>query len=73
MTLWAFNRPFRILGCDKFTHDYYLEKYQKKFPIGGFEDAPTKDKSSIFLIKHMNIHHIMDGVMRKTLQDIAID
>jgi hypothetical protein len=46
MTLWAFNRPFRILGCDKFTHDYYLEKYQKKFPIGGFEDAPTKDKSS---------------------------
>lgn len=46
MTLWAFNRPFRILGCDKFTHDYYLEKFQKKFPIGGFEDAPTKDKSS---------------------------
>ena len=46
MTLWAFNRPFRILGCDKFTHDYYLDQYQKKFPIGGFEDAPTKDKSS---------------------------
>lgn len=46
MTLWAFNRPFRILGCDQFTHDYYLEKFQKKFPIGGFEDAPTKDKSS---------------------------
>jgi hypothetical protein len=50
MTLWAFNRPFRILGCDKFTHDYYLEKFQKKFPLGGFEDAPTKDKSSKFII-----------------------
>lgn len=53
MTLWAFNRPFRILGCDKFTHDYYLEKFQKKFPIGGFEDAPTKDKSSkLYMIKY---------------------
>lgn len=51
MTLWAFNRPFRILGCDKFTHEYYLEKFQKKFPIGGFEDAPTKDKSGkIFIL-----------------------
>jgi len=55
MTLWAFNRPFRILGCDKFTHDYYLEKFQKKFPIGGFEDAPTKDKSSkLFLLNYIN-------------------
>lgn len=69
MTLWAFNRPFRILGCDEFTHDYYLEKYQKKFPIGGFEDAPTKDKSSmfnvfiIFYFKHMNTHHIMVSEM----------
>ena len=56
MTLWAFNRPFRILGCDSFTHDYYLDKYQKKFPIGGFEDAPTKDKSSIILFNFFNFY-----------------
>lgn len=55
MTLWAFNRPFRILGCDKFTHDYYLEKFQKKFPIGGFEDVPTKDKSSKYYYSYIYI------------------
>ena len=25
MTLWAFNRPFQILGCDEFTVYYYLK------------------------------------------------
>ena len=28
MTLWAFNRPFQILGCDEFTSDYYLKNYK---------------------------------------------
>lgn len=50
MTLWAFNRPFKILGCDEFTENYYMEKYGKKFPLGGFEDVPQKDKNSKFVI-----------------------
>lgn len=49
MTLWAFNRPFKILGCDEFTEQYYMEKYNKKFPLGGFEDAPQKDKSNVII------------------------
>ena len=32
MTLWAFNRPFQILGCDEFTADYYLKNYKRNFP-----------------------------------------
>jgi hypothetical protein len=46
MTLWAYNRPFKILGCDEFTAAYYLEKYGKSFPVGGFEDLPQKDRNS---------------------------
>ena len=45
MTLWAYNRPFKILGCDEYTASYYLEKYGRNFPIGGFEDPPRKDKN----------------------------
>ena len=48
MTLWAFNRPFKILGCDEYTEKYYMEKYGKKFPIGGFEEPPQKNKNSIY-------------------------
>ena len=29
MTLWAFNRPFKILGCDEFTAEYYLKNYRR--------------------------------------------
>ncbi len=47
MTLWAYNRPFKILGCDEFTAAYYLEKYGKNFHIGGFEDLPQKDKNGM--------------------------
>jgi hypothetical protein len=50
MTLWAFNRPFKILGCDEFTEHYYMEKFGRKFPVGGFEDIPQKDKSSKYNI-----------------------
>ena len=49
MTLWAFNRPFQILGCDEFTADYYLKNYKRNFPLGGFEDPPQKDKGRIII------------------------
>ncbi len=50
MTLWAYNRPFKILGCDEFTAAYYLEKYGRSFPIGGFEDLPQKERNCIKII-----------------------
>jgi hypothetical protein len=37
MTLWAFNRPFKILGCDEFTSKYFLNNYNRVFPVGGFD------------------------------------
>ena len=49
MTLWAFNRPFQILGCDEFTADYYLKNYKRNFPLGGFEDPPQKEKGRIII------------------------
>ena len=49
MTLWAFNRPFKILGCDEFTSDYYLTNYRRNFPVGGFEDPPQKDQGKIII------------------------
>ena len=49
MTLWAFNRPFKILGCDEFTAEYYLKNYRRNFPLGGFEDPPKKEKSSLII------------------------
>jgi len=49
MTLWAFNRPFKILGCDNFTQNYYFTKYNKKFPLNGFEDPPQKEKSYVII------------------------
>ena len=49
MTLWAFNRPFKILGCDEFTAEYYLKNYRRNFPVGGFEDPPQKSKSGIVI------------------------
>ncbi len=45
MTLWAFNRPFKILGCDHFTAEYYLEKYERIFPIGEHDNTIDNDKS----------------------------
>jgi hypothetical protein len=35
-----FNRVFQVNGCDKFTHDYYMEKYGFDFPISklNFDD-----------------------------------
>lgn len=44
MTLWAYNTPFKILGCDEFTQHYYMEKHNKKFPLSGFEEPPSNDK-----------------------------
>ena len=49
MTLWAFNRPFKILGCDEFTAEYYLKNYRRNFPVGGFEDPPQKEKGRIVI------------------------
>jgi len=49
MTLWAFNRPFKILGCDEYTSDYYLQNYRRNFPVGGFEDPPQKEKGRIII------------------------
>ena len=49
MTLWAFNRPFTILGCDEFTAEYYLKNYRRNFPLGGFEDPPKKEKGSLII------------------------
>lgn len=44
MTLWAFNRPFKILGCDDFTAKHYINNYNRVFPIGGFDQFFETDK-----------------------------
>ena len=49
MTLWAFNRPFKILGCDEYTAEYYLKNYRRNFPVGGFEDPPQKERGRIVI------------------------
>ena len=49
MTLWAFNRPFKILGCDEYTAEYYLRNYRRNFPVGGFEDPPQKERGRIVI------------------------
>lgn len=49
MTLWAFNRPFKILGCDEYTAEYYLKNYRRNFPVGGFEDPPQKERSRVVI------------------------
>ena len=46
MTLWAFNRPFKILGCDEFTSKFYLDKFSKIFPVGGFDDIYDNERTS---------------------------
>jgi hypothetical protein len=56
MTLWAFNRPFKILGCDEYTEHYYMEKYGKKFPLGGFEEPPQKNKNGNTKLNLSNYH-----------------
>lgn len=46
MTLWAFNRPFKILGCDEFTANHYINIHNRVFPIGGFDQFYQTDKES---------------------------
>jgi hypothetical protein len=69
MTLWAFNRPFKILGCDDFTSAYYYNKFGRNFPIGGFEDPPHKEKNSkdilITFIKALSSLLIMDSEVKR--------
>ena len=45
MTLWAFNRPFKILGCDEFTSKHYLSNYNRVFTVGGFDQFFQDEKS----------------------------
>lgn len=37
-----FGRTFLVNGCDKFTHDYYMQSYGYDFPLSSlnFEDEP---------------------------------
>lgn len=58
MTLWAYNRPFKILGCDEFTSGYYLDKYGRSFPIGGFEDLPQKERNCKFIFLYENFIYL---------------
>ena len=44
MTLWAYNRPFKILGCDDFTAKHFLENFNRVFPVGGFDQLYVLDK-----------------------------
>lgn len=44
MTLWAFNRPFKILGCDEFTQKHYINNFNRVFPVGGFDQYYQMDK-----------------------------
>lgn len=44
MTLWAFNRPFKIFGCDEFTKRYYDTIHDRVFPIGGLDEIYHMEK-----------------------------
>jgi len=36
--LTAYGKIFEITGVDKFTQDYFLEKYHRHFPISNVEN-----------------------------------
>jgi hypothetical protein len=62
MTLWVFNRPFIILGCDGFTQNYYMTKYNKKFPLNGFEDPPQKERNNMIIPPHNGFGDEVDSL-----------
>ena len=41
--LVAYGRCFRIQGVDKFTQDYYLERYRKHFPLSDIQPIKPRD------------------------------
>ncbi|KAL4485443.1 hypothetical protein ABPG72_008311 [Tetrahymena utriculariae] len=41
--LVAFGKKFRINGCDKYTQDYYREKYNIDFPLGEDYEMQYRD------------------------------
>jgi hypothetical protein len=40
--LVAYGRSFTIQGVDKFTQDFYAQKYNKHFPLGDIEQPRPK-------------------------------
>lgn len=41
------NRKFKILGCDKFTQDYYQEKMGRRFTLYQASDKETNRRADI--------------------------
>jgi hypothetical protein len=39
----AYGKVFNITGVDKFTQDYYIEKYQVHFPMSNIENPRPRD------------------------------
>jgi len=49
MTIWVYNKPFKVVGCDKFTQDYYMIKYNKRFPLNGWEMQNKIEKKNFII------------------------
>ena len=41
--LIAFGKKFQIKGVDKFTQDFYLQRYHRHFPLSNIEKPKGRD------------------------------
>ena len=41
--LIAYGRVFNIVGVDKMTQDYYLNRYHRHFPLGDIQPVKPRD------------------------------
>lgn len=58
--LTAYGRVFRICGVDKSTQDYYLQKYQKHFPLGDIEKPAPRPAVVVQIPPHNGFGNEVD-------------
>ena len=60
--LIAYGRRFEITGVDKFTQDYFLERYHRHFPLSNIEQPKPRDAVVVQVPPHNGFGDEVDSL-----------
>lgn len=60
--LIAYGRVFKIRGVDKFTQDYYLDRYHRHFPLSAVEQPKPRDPVVVQVPPHNGFGDEIDSL-----------
>ena len=60
--LIAYGRVFKIRGVDKFTQDYFLERYNREFPLSNIEEPKPREAVVVQVPPHNGFGDEIDSL-----------